>query len=135
MPNYYEILQIQPDAPAPEVEAACEAQYNRWRRLVTHHDPETADKATRALRILEQIRATLTDPAKRAAYDATLNLSGAVVAWPTHRRSPRAVPPLPPRPPVASRPRRPPHRYRLDAGNVPNAIPPVRGHALMPSLR
>lgn len=75
MPNYYEILQIRPDASAPEVETACEAQYNYWRRLVTHHDPETADKATRALRVLEQIRATLIDPQKRAMYNARVGLS------------------------------------------------------------
>ncbi len=103
MPNYYEILQIRPDAPAPEIEAACEAQYNRWRRLVTHHDPETADKATRALRILEQIRATLTDPAKRAAYDATLDLSDTMsgLADPQAQPARPVAPPLPPRPPVA----------------------------------
>lgn len=103
MPNYYEILQIQPDAPAPEIEAACEAQYNRWRRLVTHHDPETADKATRALRIIEQIRATLTDPTKRAAYDATLDLSGTVggLADPQAQPARPVAPPVPPRPPTA----------------------------------
>lgn len=78
MQNYYEVLQVAQNAAIPEIEAACETQYNRWRRLVTHHDSETVDKATRALRMLEQIRTTLTDPARRAAYDATLDLSGTV---------------------------------------------------------
>jgi predicted RNA-binding Zn-ribbon protein involved in translation (DUF1610 family) len=78
MPNYYEILQIQPDAPAPEVEAACEAKYNYWRRLVTHHDPEMANRANQALRWLEQIRTVLLDTEKRAAYDTRVGLSGNV---------------------------------------------------------
>lgn len=76
MSNYYEILQIQPGATAPEIETACEVQYNHWRRLVTHHDSSMVAQANQALQQLEQIRTTLTDPQKRVQYDANLGLNG-----------------------------------------------------------
>ncbi|GEM_PF-5129889 len=76
MANYYEILQVESTASAAEIEAAWETLYNRWRHLVTHHDPRVAEEANRALRTLEQVRRTLTDQAKRAEYDASLNLGG-----------------------------------------------------------
>ncbi len=75
MPNYYEILKVQPNATTPEIEAACDTQYHYWRRLVTHHDPEMVSKANQALQWLEKIRATLTDPVKRKAYDTQLRLN------------------------------------------------------------
>ncbi len=45
MPTYYEVLQISSTATLAEIEAACEAQYKHWRRLVTHHDPQVVHKA------------------------------------------------------------------------------------------
>ncbi len=72
MSNYYEILQIRPDAPAPEIEAACDTQYNYWRRLITHHDPNMVNQANQTLQLLETIRATLTHPERRIVYDAQL---------------------------------------------------------------
>jgi len=76
MPNYYEMLKIQPTASASEVEAAIEQQYNQWRRLVAHHDQVKVNQANQALMTLEQIRATLMDPEKRAVYDAAIGVSG-----------------------------------------------------------
>lgn len=55
-----------------EIEAAYERRYNHWRRLVTHHDPEMVARANQALRVLERIHGTLTDPQKRAVYDASI---------------------------------------------------------------
>jgi len=75
VPTYYDILKVAPTASIAEIEAVLDTQYHQCRRLVTHHKPEVADKATQALRKIEQMRATLTDPAKRAAYDAQLGLS------------------------------------------------------------
>lgn len=74
--TYYEILKISPTASANEVQAAIDAQYDQWRRLVAHHKPEVVEQANQRLRVLETIRATLTDPAKRAVYDASLNVGG-----------------------------------------------------------
>lgn len=76
--SYYEVLQVLPTATGAEIEAAYEQQYNHWRRLVTHHDPAMVEQANQALRALEKVRATLTDPAKREVYDAGLGLRGPV---------------------------------------------------------
>lgn len=77
MSNYYEILKVQPTAAPSEIETAVESQYNQWRRLVTHHDPKIVEEANRSLRLLEQIRSTLTDSVRRAAYDEGIGLGGA----------------------------------------------------------
>jgi len=76
MPTYYEILKITPTASQPEVEGAIDAQYNKWRRLVTHHDPSIVDEANRSLRTLELIRNTLGIATERSKYDASLNVGG-----------------------------------------------------------
>jgi hypothetical protein len=75
---------------------AYDAQYNHWRRLVTHHDPEMANRANQALRWLEQIRVTLLDPEKRAAYDAEVGLDKNVSGLADPRAMvPTVVPPAP----------------------------------------
>lgn len=74
MTTYYDILGIKPEATIVEIETALETQYNRWRRLVTHHDLNMVTKANRALQVLEQARGTLTNPDKRAAYDHEIGL-------------------------------------------------------------
>jgi hypothetical protein len=76
MSTYYEILGINPTASQAEIEAAVDREYNKQRRLVIHHDPDTADKAERVLRQLETVRATLTDPFKRTAYDVQIGIGG-----------------------------------------------------------
>src|SRR3990170_8094223 len=78
MTTYYEILKVQTTASVSEIESAFETQYNQWRRLVTHHDPSVEAQANQALITLEQVRTTLTDPAKRSAYDAGIGMRGAV---------------------------------------------------------
>jgi curved DNA-binding protein CbpA len=78
MSTYYDVLKVAPDATAAEVETAYETQYNHWRRLVTHHDPQMVNRANQALRWLEQVRETLMDAEKRAAYDAQLGLETGV---------------------------------------------------------
>lgn len=76
MSTYYEMLKVLPSASAAEIQAAVDAQYNQWRQLVAHHLPEVTEQANQSLRILETIRATLTDPAKRAGYDAGIGIGG-----------------------------------------------------------
>jgi hypothetical protein len=77
MPNYYEVLKVQPSASQTEIETAYEAQYNQWRRLVTHHDPDVVNQANQALQALETIRTTLTDSTKRSIYDTAIGVSNA----------------------------------------------------------
>jgi DnaJ-class molecular chaperone with C-terminal Zn finger domain len=74
MTNYYDFLGISPLASQDEIKKAIDQKYDYWRRLVTHHQQETVEEATKALRILEQARVTLTDQGKRNAYDAGLGL-------------------------------------------------------------
>ena len=78
MPTYYEILKIQSTATITEIETALDEQYNQWRRLVTHHDPNVVNQANQALQTLEMIRATLIDLEKRSVYDAAIGVNGPV---------------------------------------------------------
>jgi|APSaa5957512622_1039677.scaffolds.fasta_scaffold09831_4 hypothetical protein len=75
MPTYYEILNIQATATTTEIEQALDGQYGKYRRLVTHHDPNVVNQANLFLQTLEKIRDTLTEAGKRSAYDAAISSS------------------------------------------------------------
>ncbi|RIK22539.1 MAG: hypothetical protein DCC52_13660 [Chloroflexi bacterium] len=92
MANYYELLKVSPSASAQEISSAFDTQYEQWRRLVTHHDPNVVNQANQALQLLEQIRATLSDPAKRAAYDEGIGLRSPMTP-PAPRQMPGAAQP------------------------------------------
>jgi len=97
------MLQVQPTATDKEIETAIDARYNQWRALVTHHDPNVVNQANQAIQLLEQIRATLTDPAKRAVYDEAIGVKGATAGLvdPTAViNMPHVTMPPPPRPPM-----------------------------------
>ena len=79
MPNYYEILNLQPAASMQDVQVAIDTKYNQYRRLVTHHDPTVVNQANMALQSLEKIRETLLSPDRKAVYDEALGLSGPVI--------------------------------------------------------
>jgi curved DNA-binding protein CbpA len=72
MDNYYEVLGLSPESETEAIRATCESQYNEWRKRVIHHDPEVVEKANANLRKIEEARAILLDPEKRAQYDARL---------------------------------------------------------------
>lgn len=76
MPSYYEVLKLEINASPEAINAAIDERYNEYRRLVNHHDPEIVEQANRALRQLEEIRSTLTNPEKRAVYDQSLSFGG-----------------------------------------------------------
>jgi len=76
MATYYELLKIQPTASPAEINTAIEDQYNQWRRLVTHHDPNVVTQANQTLQLLETIRSTLMDTSKRSVYDAAIGING-----------------------------------------------------------
>jgi ribosomal protein L40E len=105
MPSYYEILQIAPSAGAAEIETAYETQYNQWRRLVTHHDPDIVNQANQALQALEKIRATLADPVRRAAYNEGIGIGGVSGGLADPNAMLRAIqPPAAPPPPLPNAP-------------------------------
>lgn len=93
MAHYYEMLGLKPDASKAEIEAAIQEKYDQWRRLVTHHDVGLVNQANLWLAELEKIRATLTDPAKRREYDASLGLGDRIGGLAVPELS---VPPLTP---------------------------------------
>jgi len=108
MANYYELLKVAPSASAQEISNAFDTQYEQWRRLVTHHDPNVVNQANQAIQLLEQIRATLSDPTKRAAYDEGIGLRsvGGLVDPSAILNMPSVTmtPPAPRQMPVAAQP-------------------------------
>jgi hypothetical protein len=62
-----------------EIEQALDEQYHKWRRLVTHHDPQVVNRANQALQIVERMRTTLLNPQRRRSYDAALGVGEAVL--------------------------------------------------------
>jgi hypothetical protein len=87
---------------------------NRFRQLVTHHDPSVANRANLGLQVLEKIRTTLMDPGKRASYDSatTENMGGLA--------DPDIIPISPNPSPV------PPLVVPLSAQSVPHRLPPTQ---------
>lgn len=72
MPTFYEQLNLPTTASTDEITAAIDRLYNQWRQLAVH--PEYGTQAQQQLQLLENIRATLTDPEKRATYDDMIGL-------------------------------------------------------------
>jgi hypothetical protein len=97
MPTYYEILKLSPNATVASIKSAYNVQFDHWRRLVEHPDPATAKRAAQALGFLETARNTLLDPAKRAAYDASLKAQSGPVGGlaDPQARSSTSTPPSP----------------------------------------
>jgi len=79
-PDYYELLDVSPEASADEIKAA-------YRRLSKSAHPDAGGNSG-LFRLIDQAQATLTDPAKRAAYDRSR----------AEPPPPRSEPKPPPRP-------------------------------------
>ena len=118
MPTYYEILNIQPTATNAEIERALDNQYNKYRRLVTHHDPNIVNQANFALQTLEKIRAILTEASKKSAYDAAIGASFGRVVTPPVSGAYR------PRPVLAS-----PKFASSGTPSTPRHLPPTQSSA------
>jgi len=73
--DVYRLLQIQPEADTDEVVAAC-------RRLARtfHPDRNDSPRAHQEMQVVNAIRGLLTDPVRRAAYDAARRRHLAVLA-------------------------------------------------------
>lgn len=105
MNNYYEFLKVSSTTSIADIQIAIDAMYNQSRRLVTHHDPNIVQNANQSLLMIEQARATLLDPVKRADYDAMLSLStmgGLVDSSAQPSPMPVMTPPMTGHPPVSS---------------------------------
>ena len=93
MKNYYELLEIAREAPAEEVKKSFRAQIAKYHPDKVHHLGKEfqAMAADRAAELTEAYR-ILSDPGRRAVYDATLGKGAPAVATvvaPTPAPSPR----------------------------------------------
>jgi tetratricopeptide (TPR) repeat protein len=70
--NYYVILGIDRSASDEEIRIAVREQRRRWTKLQGHPNLERRYEAELQVRVISEIEATLTDPGKRAAFDAAL---------------------------------------------------------------
>lgn len=77
MATYYEQLKLPASASTEEITAAIDALYNQWRHLATN--PQHSAQAQHQLQLLEAMRDTLTDPAKRIGYDASIGVVGGLI--------------------------------------------------------
>jgi len=65
MPDYYAALEVPPTATAPEIKRA-------YRRLVRKYHPDLNNQALdQHIKLLNEAYAVLSNPTRRAAYDAT----------------------------------------------------------------
>jgi tetratricopeptide (TPR) repeat protein len=88
--NYYAILGIDRSASDEEIRIAVREQRRRWTKLQGHPNLERRYEAELQVRAISEIEATLTDPRKRAAFDATL--PPLVSAPPVHQEGVDPVP-------------------------------------------
>lgn len=94
MSTYYDELGLPPQASTDELQAALDARYNEYRNFANHPAPDKRADAEGNQRRVERMREELLDPAKRAAYDTTVGLSGGGgLADPTAAARPTPPPP------------------------------------------
>lgn len=70
--NYYEVLQVDQTAGMNEIEEAYRREYNKWSKLINHHEPDMQDNARKNLRLIEIAKTTLLDATKRSEHDSAL---------------------------------------------------------------
>jgi len=75
-PSHYDALQLPPDASTAQVRAA-------WRRLAAQHHPDRGGLDAAAMARLNQAYEVLSDPHRRASYDA--------LQWPRQPRRLRTL--------------------------------------------
>ena len=81
--NYYTLLELLPTATEPEIKKAWHEQLQVWHPDRFTHAPALHQKAEARTKLLNQAYQTLSDPATRARYDAT-------VKPPAHSTTPAA---------------------------------------------
>ncbi|NJP68834.1 DnaJ domain-containing protein, partial [Streptomyces spiramenti] len=70
--DHYRLLGLDPGATAAQIADRLRAEHRSWQRLTSHPDLDRRQLAEQRIRDLALARTTLTDPARRAAYDEHL---------------------------------------------------------------
>lgn len=112
MTSHYDLLGVSPSAPVQTIQAAFQQRYAEQLARVNHHDPQVAAQAQQMLRMLEEARTTLSDPARRQHYDTQLRSRGAAGGL----ADPQAMPHVP----MAA----PPAPSTVQAQAAPTSSPP-----------
>jgi hypothetical protein len=121
--NYYDILGLSATATTAEIDSAYEAQCTQLERLVNHPDAQTASKAQYGLQFLQQAYETLSDPEKRRAYDASIDvIAGVADPEAIPDSTPPATPPAPVEVPEAPAPDVPVDAWQCPACQALNPI-------------
>ncbi len=84
--NYYMLLELLPSATEADIKKAWHEQLQVWHPDRFNHSPALHEKAEARTKLINQAYQTLSDPALRARYDATVQPSA------THRSPPRPSP-------------------------------------------
>ena len=74
--NYYQTLQVNPDASLEEIQRAYDARNRVLRNLASHNDPQKRADAEKERKVLEMAFNTLKDPNKRQVYDSSVGIGG-----------------------------------------------------------
>jgi len=74
--NYYETLQVKPDASPEDIQRAYDARNRVLRNLANHNDPQKRSEAEKERTVLELAFKTLKDPANRSAYNLSIGIGG-----------------------------------------------------------
>ena len=72
MINYYEVLGLNMDASANEIQERVIAEINKWRKRVNAPNPQKQREASEMMELMQEIQDTLLDENRRVAYDADL---------------------------------------------------------------
>ncbi|HEX2140842.1 MAG TPA: DnaJ domain-containing protein [Candidatus Limnocylindria bacterium] len=128
--DVYRLLQVEPTADEAQIQAACRRLARRF-----HPDRNVSPRANQEMQVVNAVRALLTDPPSRAAYDRARQRfyqGQRVAAMPSPRTRPVERAPRPTTPPVVALP---------DLSAIPELAWPAaqtigrQGRALLRGLR
>ncbi len=102
MQDFYSLLEIDRSATVDQISTAIDEQYDKWRRLTSHHDAQLQNQANQALFQIEQARNTLLDLTKKGPYDVELGAGGIADPDAIHQHSGLHSPLTPLRSPISS---------------------------------
>ena len=125
MTNYYTLLELLPTATAADIKKSWHEQIQVWHPDRFTHAPTLHRKAEVRTQLINQAYQTLSDPAARTRYDATVQPSSS--SQPSPRPSPQSYTSTPPRqqPPRSRESRGPQSLIMLSRTGQPKVMVPA----------